>query len=341
MSHFASFPQTQTGPAAKARAKKMRFSFIMGENEAPNTPKGSKSSGRPSLAAMDEDATEFLTPPSVKTVTAASPNGVPNKSPLSNKPATTRHSIVPRKSLTKANTSNARQSERLSTSFYEDAAEELSVIDPLASLQDYTNGNGEPRRPAWLLSDQSTDQDYENEDEDDDDDAETERANDSEEDDYDSDNDEPQEGDLVMRDDIPTMRVPKYPGHTSSRRDYLPCTRATQADTQRLKRAAMDLILYEESEDIYASLMNRLQRMVAREDEEAEEQQRPEVSVARLARRLKVWLKQIGDGRVFTGESARFVRHELEWAEWICEAARTGVMHVKTRRCACRAEWRR
>lgn len=129
------------------------------------------------------------------------------------------------------------------------------------------------------------------------------------------------EGDLVMLDTVSL---------NSRSRSRRPCTSATVLDVQQLKRKATKLIRYEESEDIYADLVDRLQRMMKRESEE---------SLLRLARWLKDWLEKIEEGRIITGENARMVKHEVEWATWVEEAVRKGVLHVKRDACRCEREW--
>jgi hypothetical protein len=149
------------------------------------------------------------------------------------------------------------------------------------------------------------------------------------------------EGELVMRDTNGGSIMTDFANAILFRQKYLPCTKATEADSRRLKRAALNLLMFYESEDIYAALMNRLQRMMDREAQLAEQERRFPTSVPLLARRLKVFLQQISSGRILTGEGTRLVSHELAWAAWICEAASTGVMHVKTRECRCKSEWSR
>ncbi|KAF2273166.1 uncharacterized protein EI97DRAFT_436234 [Westerdykella ornata] len=225
-----------------------------------------------------------------------------------------------------------RRSSALSTSQYFDAVEEQSATKHMAAIQEE-----EPVEPAMK---KSTNREI----------ANTQRTlkpkpnpepepTAADEPYYSPDEYEPHEGDLVIRDAEPSSWIHDFTGRIVTRKDYLPCTRATAADTKRLKRAAKDLIRYEESEDIYAELLDRLKRMIDREDQMAEEQQRPELSVARLARRLRSWLRRIADGQIIAGESPRFIEHQLEWADWLYAAADTGVLHVKTRRCNCKAEW--
>lgn len=43
--------------------------------------------------------------------------------------------------------------------------------------------------------------------------------------------------------------------------------------------------------------------------------------------------------RVETGENQRVVEHEMEWAQWLLIASRTGVMHLKGPGCKCRPDW--
>ncbi|KAF2181737.1 hypothetical protein K469DRAFT_752617 [Zopfia rhizophila CBS 207.26] len=81
-----------------------------------------------------------------------------------------------------------------------------------------------------------------------------------------------------------------------------------------------------------------------KEDEDIENDSESETdtdteSESETAGRLRDFLYHIKKGRIATGESPRFVEHELEWANWICEAAETGVMHVKEKGCKCRPDW--
>ena len=149
------------------------------------------------------------------------------------------------------------------------------------------------------------------------------------------------EGDLVMRDEDTSggLLISYLKG--LPRPKFLPCTKATKADSRRMKLAAMNLCKYDESEAIYEALMNRLQRMIDSEGQLAEMEQRYPIEVPELARRLRDFLSDTSQGRIRTGEGHRYVNHELEWAEWVFEAARTGVMHIKTAACNCRAEWTR
>jgi hypothetical protein len=138
------------------------------------------------------------------------------------------------------------------------------------------------------------------------------------------------EGDLVILD---TRSI-------SRNRNLRKCTQATIIDIQRLKRKAISLVRYEESEDIYGDLTERLQRMYRREEKLAAQEDRLEALLRKLARWLHDWLEKIEEGRIITGENARFVKHELEWAGWIEEASRKGVLHVKGKGCLCEREWK-
>jgi hypothetical protein len=124
------------------------------------------------------------------------------------------------------------------------------------------------------------------------------------------------------------------------RYQYLPCTRATEADAQRVQRNSKQLDKFYQSKKTQSNLTNRLQYMVDAELNAAEQEKRRAASVVELAGRLQDFLQRISDERVATGESARWVNHELEWAEWVVDAAKSGVLHLKTRECKCRDHWR-
>jgi hypothetical protein len=135
-------------------------------------------------------------------------------------------------------------------------------------------------------------------------------------------------------DDMIVLTNVPYPTHT------LPCTRATATTTTRLKASAFSLLRYSESEAIFSGLMIRLERMLDNEiDIVAQDKRLPKPSLSRLVRRLRDFLRGIKEGRVATGEESRIVEHELRMCEWIYEAAREGVMHVRTRKCGCRPDW--
>jgi hypothetical protein len=135
-------------------------------------------------------------------------------------------------------------------------------------------------------------------------------------------------------DDMIVLTNVPYPTHT------LPCTRATATTTTRLKASAFSLMRYSESEAIFSGLMIRLERMLDTEiDIVAQDKRLPKPSLSRLVRRLRDFLRKIKEGRVATGEESRIVEHELRMCEWMYDAAREGVMHVRTRRCRCRPDW--
>jgi hypothetical protein len=125
--------------------------------------------------------------------------------------------------------------------------------------------------------------------------------------------------------------------HIAKPQKRLPCTCATQEDTIRVKIAAKSLLKYEESSDIYEQILRRLERMVQKAVQESSGGEA--ASTIRCALKLQDFLLRTKDGRVDTGEVQRFVEHEIEWATWLVEASRTGVMHVKGPGCKCRPDW--
>jgi hypothetical protein len=154
-----------------------------------------------------------------------------------------------------------------------------------------------------------------------------------------------QEGDLVIREQsfqIPLNGSQSTTQHVNKNRMHntgKTCTKATSADSRRLKAAAKALLRYDESEDMCGALMMRLQRMIARDEELAVAEHREELGVPRLAKRMRNWLVQTQGARIENGELESFVKHEVEWAVWMLEAAKTGVMHVKVKGCRCKSEW--
>lgn len=139
--------------------------------------------------------------------------------------------------------------------------------------------------------------------------------------------------DIVVMRDIGSFHIAK-PQRT------LPCTKATREDTVRLKEKAKQLFKWDESGDVYAGLVGRLERMVYVDLEKKISSRETSIpSVVQCANKLKDFLHRIKDERIETGESRRAVEHEIEWAAWLVEASRTGVMHLKTNGCSCRPDW--
>ncbi|KAF2680190.1 hypothetical protein K458DRAFT_421731 [Lentithecium fluviatile CBS 122367] len=115
----------------------------------------------------------------------------------------------------------------------------------------------------------------------------------------------------------------------------------------------MSLLCYAESEDIYFSLCNRLERMVRTKldnfttashstktrEQECSAPPAAVPSVLDCATRLRRFLKKVEKERALTGECEHFVQHELQWADWFMEACRVGVLHLKVAGCKCRPEW--
>lgn len=140
-------------------------------------------------------------------------------------------------------------------------------------------------------------------------------------------------------DDIVVMRdVGSF--HIAKPQRILQCTKATREDTVRLKQRAKILFKWDESADVYSSLVGRLERMVHSDLEKKMNDRGSSMpSVVQCASKLKDFLQRNLEERVETGESRRAVEHEIEWATWLVEASRTGVMHIKTRGCSCRPDW--
>lgn len=128
--------------------------------------------------------------------------------------------------------------------------------------------------------------------------------------------------------------------HMAKPQRVLPCTRATREDTVRLKQRAKMLLKWDESGEVYAELVGRLERMVYNDLERKIGGYETSVpSVVQCASKLKNFLQRTKEERVETGESRRAAEHEIEWATWLEEASRTGVMHLKTQGCSCRPDW--
>jgi hypothetical protein len=127
--------------------------------------------------------------------------------------------------------------------------------------------------------------------------------------------------------------------HFSRPQRILPCTRATREDTLRLKIRAKALIdRFEESGEIQAQLLTRMERMMYAEQQRTDSPGEVN-SMARCALKLRDFLLKVKEERVETGEHRTIVEHEIEWAEWLVEASKTGVMHVRSEGCTCRPDW--
>lgn len=126
--------------------------------------------------------------------------------------------------------------------------------------------------------------------------------------------------------------------HIARPQRNLSCTPATREDTLRLKVRAKTLVArFEESSEIQAQLLTRMERMMY-----VEQQQQSTCeanSIAKCALKLRDFLVKVKEERVETGEHRTIVEHEIEWAEWLVEASKTGVMHVRSEGCTCRPDW--
>ncbi|KAF1361993.1 hypothetical protein EJ07DRAFT_175174 [Lizonia empirigonia] len=139
--------------------------------------------------------------------------------------------------------------------------------------------------------------------------------------------------DIVVMRDIGSFHIAKP-------QRVLPCTKATREDTMRLKQRAKMLFKWDESGDVYAELVGRLERMVYNDLERKIGNYDTSIpSVVECASKLRDFLQRTKEERVETGESRRAAEHEIEWATWLEEASRTGVLHLKTRGCNCRPDW--
>jgi hypothetical protein len=127
--------------------------------------------------------------------------------------------------------------------------------------------------------------------------------------------------------------------HLAKPQRRLSCTNATQEDTIRIKYAAKSLLKYNESSNIHAGILSRLERMVHRSVQKSAGGRTEAASALQCALKLQDFLIRTKGGRVDTGEVVRVVEHEIEWATWLVEASRTGVMHIKGPGCKCRPEW--
>jgi hypothetical protein len=125
--------------------------------------------------------------------------------------------------------------------------------------------------------------------------------------------------------------------HLARPQRRLPCTTATREDTIGLKTAAKNLLKFEESQDVYVSLVGRLERMVCT----SLASNGGETSAAMMvcAAKLRNFLVKVAKERVETGDVQALVEHEIEWAKWLVEASHTGVMHLKGVGCQCTPDW--
>lgn len=121
----------------------------------------------------------------------------------------------------------------------------------------------------------------------------------------------------------------------------LSCTTATREDTIQVKIAAKKLLKYNESTSIYAELVSRLERMVhaSLQSSDGSNLLTTATSATSCALKLQDFLLRSKTSRVETGEVRLLVEHEIEWATWLVEASRTGVMHLKAKGCKCRPDW--
>jgi hypothetical protein len=126
--------------------------------------------------------------------------------------------------------------------------------------------------------------------------------------------------------------------HVARPQKRLQCTSATREDAIRIKHAAKQLFKYNESTDIYAKLVDRIERMVYTSLNGSGDNDHT-ATTSHCALKLQDFLIRTKDWRIDTGELHVFVEHEIEWAQWLVEASRTGVMHLKGAGCKCRPDW--
>jgi hypothetical protein len=126
--------------------------------------------------------------------------------------------------------------------------------------------------------------------------------------------------------------------HLAKPQKRLACTTATREDTVRLQHAAKLLFKFDESPDIYAELVGRLERIVYAALRDSNAQTTVPIGT-NCALKLCNFLQRTAAERIETGENQRVVEHEIEWAEWLVDASRTGVMHLKGAKCRCRPDW--
>jgi hypothetical protein len=128
--------------------------------------------------------------------------------------------------------------------------------------------------------------------------------------------------------------------HMAKPQKRLPCTTANREDTIRVKYAAKSLLKYAESTEVYAQLVSRLEHMVYNSMQGSfGSGLMATTNTTQCTLKLQDFLIRTKDGRVETGEHGRLVEHEIEWATWLVEASRTGVMHLKALGCKCRPDW--
>lgn len=141
-------------------------------------------------------------------------------------------------------------------------------------------------------------------------------------------------------DDVVVMRdVGSF--HLARPQKRLSCTTATREDTLSVKIAAKKLLKYNESASIYAELVGRLERMVHASLHLPDDNGyiTTGTSATTCALKLQDHLLRTKSSRIMTGEVRLLVEHEIEWATWLVEASRTGVMHLKAKGCKCRPDW--
>jgi hypothetical protein len=138
-------------------------------------------------------------------------------------------------------------------------------------------------------------------------------------------------GDMVVVRDVGSF-------HVATPQKHLPCTNATREDTIKIKHAAKQLFKYKESPEIYSKLVDRLERMVATAMRTPGDNNYS-ATTSRCALKLHDYLLRTKEWRIDTGELRVLVEHEIDWATWLVEASRTGVMHLRGDGCKCRPEW--
>lgn len=129
--------------------------------------------------------------------------------------------------------------------------------------------------------------------------------------------------------------------HVAKPQRKFPCTAATREDTIRSRVRAKRLIKrYPQSPEIQANMLSRVERMVRAAVKEGEESGTGRDSLTyKCSERLWTFLGRSKVERLATGEGIKLVEHEGEWANWLLESSRTGVLHVIVPGCTCRPDW--
>lgn len=138
--------------------------------------------------------------------------------------------------------------------------------------------------------------------------------------------------DVVVLRDVGSFNVAKPPKTAI-------CTHATEEDSMIFKASAKCLHKFTESGEIQEKLLRRVERMVLAKDKIRITTAQSLATVTECCVELRNFLMRIKEERIQTGEMREHVEHEVEWAVWLVDASRAGVLHVKSSDCACRPGW--